>query len=240
MSRASRLLELLQILRRHRAPVSGHALADELNISVRTLYRDIATLQGQGADITGEAGVGYQLQPGFTLPPLMLTRNELEALLLGMSWVADRGDTELQTAAREVIAKMSAVLPDDLRRDLSCATMLVGPGSWASHDDKLYEHLRHAMRNEHKVLLDYRDQHNHTSQRIVWPCALAVFDHVRILVAWCELRGDFRHFRIDRVIELKPQNERYPRRRVDLLRDWHQQMDQECRPMTGEKAADRI
>jgi predicted DNA-binding transcriptional regulator YafY len=100
MSRAERLLSLIEILRRHRAPVSGGKLAEELGVSLRSLYRDIATLQGQGAPIEGEAGVGYILKPGFLLPPLMFSETEIEAIVLGSRWVAQRGDGELSTAAR--------------------------------------------------------------------------------------------------------------------------------------------
>ena len=148
MSRAARLLDLLQLLRRRRTAVPGTELAAELGVSLRTLYRDIATLQAQGADIVGEAGLGYVLQPGFTLPPLMLNRDELEALTLGMAWVADRGDGGMQTAAREVLAKLRAVIPVDLRAHLDCGTMLIGPGSWATADDRVYLLLRAAMHDE--------------------------------------------------------------------------------------------
>ena len=111
MSRAQRLLDLLQLLHRHRRPVTGQSLADELGVSVRTLYRDIATLQAQGAHIEGEPGLGYVLRPGFLLPPLMFSEEELSALVLGMRWVADRGDGPLARAARDATAKIAAVLP---------------------------------------------------------------------------------------------------------------------------------
>ncbi|MBA3937983.1 MAG: YafY family transcriptional regulator [Planctomycetes bacterium] len=220
MSRAARLLELLQLLRRQRAPVPGATLAASLGISLRTLYRDVATLQGQGADISGEAGLGYRLQPGFTLPPLMLDRDELEAVSLGMAWVADRGDGRMQEAARDVLAKLAAVLPQELRRELDGATMLVGPGTWATADDHVYTLLRTAMRGERKLTLAYRDQHGATTRRTVWPCAIGVFDATRMLVAWCELRGGFRHFRLDRIAKLELTAGGYPRRRQDLLRAW--------------------
>jgi predicted DNA-binding transcriptional regulator YafY len=225
MSRAARLLDLLQILRRHRTPVTGSVLAAELDISLRTLYRDIATLQGQGADIAGEAGTGYQLRPGFTLPPLMLTRDELEALTLGMAWVADRGDAQMQAAARDVLAKMAAVITDELRQDFACATMLVGPGSWATHDDTVYVQIRTAIRGERKLQLSYTDQHGAATRRTVWPCALAIFDHTRAVVAWCELRQGFRHFRVDRISGLTVTTSPYPRRRQDLLTAWRDSRD---------------
>lgn len=238
MSRAARLLDLLQALRRRRAPVAGAELAAELGISLRTLYRDIATLQAQGADITGEAGVGYRLEPGFTLPPLMLTRDELEALVLGMAWVADRGDGALQGAARDVLAKVEAVLPADLRRDLADATMLVGPGSWATHDDEVYVRLREAIRGERRLALDYRDQQGAATRRIVWPCAVAVFDHARMVAAWCELRSAFRHFRVDRIDRIEVLAERFPRPRSALLREWRAWIDAETERWREGQAGD--
>lgn len=114
MSRAQRLLDLIQILRRHRRPVAGAALASELGVSLRTLYRNVASLQAQGADIAGEAGLGYVLRPGFTLPPLMFNVEEIEALALGSRWVAARADSPLAGAARNALAKIAAVLPADL------------------------------------------------------------------------------------------------------------------------------
>lgn len=119
MSRTERLLELMQILRRHRYPVAGHALAQEMNISMRTLYRDIATLQQQGAEIVGEAGVGYVLRPGFMLPPMMFSQQEIEALVLGMRWVGRRGDSQLAEAAKNALVKIADVLPAALRDELS-------------------------------------------------------------------------------------------------------------------------
>src|SRR5262249_54467745 len=129
MPRAERLLDLVQILRRHRRPVSGCTLAGELGVSLRTLYRDIAALQGQGARIDGEAGVGFLLRPGFMLPPLMFSEEEIEALVLGSRWVGERGDARLAAAARNALAKIGAVLPDDLREGLDGIGLLVGPGA---------------------------------------------------------------------------------------------------------------
>src|SRR6516162_4539345 len=128
MSRAERLLDLIQILRRDRRPVSGRALADTAGVSLRTLYRDIRTLQAQGAAIDGEPGVGYILRPGFMLPPLMFKEEEIEALVLGSRWVAERGDAKLAEAARDALAKIAAVLPQDLRDELDASTLLIGPG----------------------------------------------------------------------------------------------------------------
>src|SRR6187402_2031692 len=119
-SHAPRLLELLQVLRRYRQPVAGQTLADELGVSLRTLYRDIASLQAQGAAIDGEAGLGYVLRPGFMLPPLMFSHE-----VLGSRWVAERTDSRLAEAARNALAKVAAVLPSDLRQALDTSSLFV-------------------------------------------------------------------------------------------------------------------
>lgn len=223
MSRAERLLDLVQLLRRHRRPVSGRRLAEELGVSIRTLYRDIVTLQGQGAPIEGEPGLGYVLKPGFMLPPLMFGEDEIEALLLGSRWVADRADGPLALAARDAMAKIVAVLPQDLTRKVEDAVLMVGPGraleSTTAIDLAL---LRRTIRAERKALIAYGDGAGQGSERIVWPLALSFFDHVRILIAWCELRRDFRHFRADRIERFEPIEMRYPERRAVLLKRWRE------------------
>src|SRR5437867_10940435 len=200
-SRSERLLDLIQILRRHRRPVSGRTLAGEMGVSIRTLYRDIATLQGQGAPIEGEAGLGNVLRPGFMLPPLMFTDEEIEAIVLGSRWVAKQPDKRLAVAATDALSKIAAVLLDDLREDLHATTLLVGPSS-ASVEAIDLGVVRQAIRNERKLGFLYRDASGAASERVVWPFALGFFDKVRVMVAWCEMRQDFRHFRADRVSRL--------------------------------------
>ncbi|WP_192252166.1 helix-turn-helix transcriptional regulator [Mesorhizobium silamurunense] len=224
MSRSERLLDLVQILRRHRRPVSGRTLAGEMGISIRTLYRDIATLQGQGAPIEGEAGLGYVLKPGFMLPPLMFTDEEIEAIVLGSRWVAKQPDKRLAAAATDALSKIAAVLPDDLREDLDATTLLVGPSS-ASVEAIDLGVVRQAIRNERKLGFLYRDAGGATSERMVWPFALGFFDKVRIVVAWCEMRQDFRHFRADRISHLAATDIRYPRRRQAMLKEWKATLD---------------
>lgn len=129
LSRAQRLLNLIQILRSHRFPVKGAQLAEDLGISLRTLYRDIATLQTQGARIEGEPGLGYILRPGFMLPPLMFTEEEIEAIVLGSRWVAARADDGLRTGAKSALNKIAAVLPPDRRDELDATALLIGPAS---------------------------------------------------------------------------------------------------------------
>ncbi|MFG1339729.1 helix-turn-helix transcriptional regulator [Xanthobacter autotrophicus] len=222
MSRSERLFDLLDVLRRHRHPVSGRVLAQEIGVSIRTLYRDIASLQAQGAHIEGEPGVGYVLKPGFLLPPLMFTLEEVEALALGSRWVAERADGRLGTAARSALARIAAVLPPDLREELETSALLIGPGPMIPGDAVDPALLRKAIRTERKLRLAYSDASAVPSQRVVWPFALAFFDQVRVLLGWCELRGDFRSFRTDRIHDAELLDARYPRRRQALLKAWRQ------------------
>jgi predicted DNA-binding transcriptional regulator YafY len=218
MSRAKRLLDLIQLLRRHRYPVSGAAMASELGVSLRTLYRDIATLQSQGAAIEGEPGVGYVLRPGFTIPPLMFSVEELEAVVLGSRWVAERADERLSLAAKNALAKIADVLPPELREEVDGSPLLVPRAS--AHHEVWLGAIRHAIRSERKVVIRYRDGQENASARVIWPFAVGFFETVRVVAAWCELRDDFRSFRTDRIAQLDVSDEKYPRRRRTLLHEW--------------------
>lgn len=220
MSRAARLLELMQVLRRHRAPVSGAELSRTLGVSLRTLYRDIATLQAQGAEIQGEAGLGYMLKPGFTLPPLMFSVDEIEALVLGATWVSRRTDDRLGDAAENAVAKIRSVLPAELREYVDASALTVPPVWNAVPLSVDLTHIRLAMRGEQKISIGYRDGNDQVSRRTVWPFLVGFFDRVLLLVAWCELRRDYRSFRIDRITELERLDDRYPRRRAELATEW--------------------
>src|SRR6478735_2543493 len=217
MSRSTRLFDLLQALRRHRRPVTAAALAQELGVSVRTIYRDIATLAGQGAPIDGEAGIGYALRPGFMLPPLMFGEEEIEALVLGLRFVVQRGDAGLARAAADASAKIAAVLPADLRDAAMAAGLLAGPGPKAEPPAIDLSRLRSAIRSERKLRITYTDGDGRSSERTIWPVAIGFFDQARVLAAWCETRNDFRHFRADRIASADILPDRYPRRRAALL-----------------------
>ena len=225
MSRAARLLHLLEHLRAHRRPVPGARLATQAGISLRTLYRDIATLREQGARIEGDPGVGYVLRPGFTLPPLMFSEEELEALVLGARWVASQSaDPALAQAAQGVVNRIGATLPEALRLAVETSGLFVPPRAAPYPAAPWLPALRQAVRAEHAVWLDYLDEAGRTTRRRVWPFALAFFDQARLVAAWCELRQDFRHFRADRVRGLADTGERYPERRHLLIRRWSVQM----------------
>ena len=219
MPRADRLLALLDLLRRHRGPAAGARLAEELGVSLRSLYRDIQSLRERGAEIDGEAGFGYVLKPGFLLPPLMFSPLEIEALVLGSRFVVSRGDSEIALAAAKALSKIKAVLPSDLGVEADTSGLVVGPADPAPAAIDLAA-LRNAIRRERKVTLLYEDARARGSQRIVWPFALGYFDRLHVIAAWCETRGDFRHFRIDRIRKLEVADARYPRRRASLLKEW--------------------
>ena len=220
MSRAQRLLDLIQLLRRQRRAVAGAVLAEELGVSLRTLYRDIDSLKAQGAYIDGEAGVGYVLRPGFMLPPLMFSEEEVEALVLGSRWVSERADGPLGKAARNVLAKIGAVLPDDLKDGIDASGLLIGPGEPIAAGDADLAAIRRAIRFERKMRIAYADEGGSATSRTIWPVALAFYDRVRVVVAWCELRDGYRHFRTDRITTLETTAERHPRRRASLLKEW--------------------
>jgi len=222
--RADRLMQIIQIFRRHgtrrTAPLTAAQLAEELEINVRTVYRDIQSLMSNGVPIRGEAGVGYIMEDGFDLPPLMFTTDELEALMLGARLVATQGDATLARSARDVIAKIAEVVPLELRPVLLNAP-LYAPEFVSDQVDIVdsYE-IRIALRQNRKIKIDYADAHGDPSQRTVWPIAMAYHKGVRLLVAWCELRCDFRHFRVDRMSKLEVLEVAIPERHDTLFHRW--------------------
>jgi predicted DNA-binding transcriptional regulator YafY len=218
MSRSSRLLFLLQTLTTRRRPVTASKLAAELNVSERTVYRDLAELASQGVRVEGEPGVGYILKPGFFLPPLMLTEDEAEAVLLGLDFVDQRGDEVLLRAVLHARAKIQAVLHnrDDLRASVPLAT--IGPAVSAFPENAVpLSRLRAAIRSQSRLDLTYRNEQGAESKRTTWPLQLSFLHNARILIAWCELREDFRTFRTDRILSVA-ERERYLEPRATLLR----------------------
>jgi predicted DNA-binding transcriptional regulator YafY len=226
MSRTARLFTLLDALRAHRRPVAAERLAQDLGVSTRTIYRDMQTLIGLGAPIAGEAGVGYVLTPGFFLPPLMFGADELEALVLGARWVRGQGDEALARAADSALAKIATASPKDMREAMA-NTGLWTPGAPPQEALRkgLLQTLREAIRNEHKLALAYTDEQGRASERTVWPIGLAFFERTRMVVAWCELREGFRHFRTDRIARCDCSSERYPQRRAALVKAWKKEQD---------------
>lgn len=224
MRKTERLFQIIQVLRGAKTPVTGRMLADELEVSLRTLYRDMAELIAQRVPITGEAGTGYILDDGYDMPPLMLTPDELDAAALGASWVARHGDPSLARGARDLMAKLSEAVPEELRPIIlenSFRTVSSQPRPQESFDGAI---LRQAIRDRLKLSLLYVDKKGAESRRIIWPLFIAYFDHARLIVAWCETRQDFRHFRTDNVRSLHIQGDKYPVRRSTAIRDWETMM----------------
>lgn len=216
MRRADRLFQIIQILRRSSRPTTADAIAAELETSKRTVYRDVAALIGQRVPIRGEAGTGYVLDGGFDLPPLMLTADEVEAAVLGAQWVAARADPVLARAAHDLIAKITAAVPERMRILTEDPTARAPGGHHRAPDAIDMVMVRSAIHNGRKIRLSYKDEQGRATDRTVWPIMVGYWDMVRTVVAWCEMRGDFRSFRTDRVAAAVFLEERYPDRPRNL------------------------
>ena len=219
MNRSQRLLQLLQLLREHHFPVTAETLAHRLDVSVRTIYRDIETLKHQGANIAGDGGLGFQVQTGFFLPPMMWTENEIEALILGTRWVAHLPDDPLKQAATSILAKLQAILPEPQQR-LFEQTTLYAINQWLPVNQDIVACIRLATRQQKKLHIGYENEAGQQGERMVWPFTIGYFNDKMILAAWCELRHDFRHFRLDRVRACKVIDEYYPSYKKQLFKQW--------------------
>ncbi len=231
MRRADRLFQIVHLLRRDRATTATH-LATELEVSERTIYRDVQDLMASGVPIQGEAGVGYALPSHFDLPPLMFTALELEALVLGARMVQGFADDELQRAARSALAKVENVAPRALAAAAVDSKLLVPDLPFDAAFGPTLALLRKALRSRHVVHMTYRDEGGTSSERDVRPLGLAYWGKVWTLVAWCELRGDFRSFRLDRVEVATTTARRFvdePGKRLeDFLAKVHAEADGAC------------
>ncbi len=249
MRRADRLLELLQALRRLRPPVTAAVLARTLEVSARTVYRDIQALRGLGVGIDGEAGFGYLLTDDHALPPLMFTGPEVEALALGLRKVMAIGDEELAHAAENAMTKLTPVLPKPVRTELESGILLAHSytrqgrlaelakqGAPARMVDPVL--IRKAARDERKLEISYRDEQGRGTTRIVWPLAIAYLDTVDLVLAWCELRADFRTFRLDRFQDALITDDSFRPHRVPKLREFLDRMAKE--PWGREAAGDPL
>lgn len=217
MRRADRLFRLVELLRSKRL-ATGSWLAEQLHVSLRTLYRDISELALAGVPIDGEAGVGYRLRYRLDVPPLLFDAVELEALLVGSRMVQAWGDADLAQAATAALAKIHNVLPDLLRREAQQAQLHV-PAQSGERPQQLRE-LRRAVRQRRIVTVAYRRADGASSTRTLWPLGLFFWGQHWTLVAWCLLRDDFRHFRVDRIGQLSVGEERYPEQPGRRLEDF--------------------
>ena len=199
MCRSSRLFEIIQILRRAVGPMPAHAIATLLEVNKRTVYRDIATLQAMRVPVEGEAGVGYVMRRGFDLPPLMFTAEEVEAVTIGLALLDRTRDDSLRRAAIRVREKLADVIP--LQAGV-IAELPLRTSAWSDipTSDTDCGLIRRAIREERKLRFDYRDASAQPTTRTVMPLTLTYWIDGIVLGAWCELRADYRHFRIDRIV----------------------------------------
>jgi predicted DNA-binding transcriptional regulator YafY len=208
MRRADRLFHIVQLLRRHRHTTAAK-LADRLEVSERTVYRDVRDLVATGVPIEGEAGVGYRLGKDFDLPPLMFSFEEVQALVLGARMVETWADDELRQAARRVLDKVQVVVPDDARRQMDDTALFalsfrVDDGTRAT-----MRVLRRAVNERAVVALDYTDRDGTASERRVRPLGLYFWGPTWTLAAWCELRKAHRSFRLDRIANVTRTADRF-------------------------------
>ncbi|NML07521.1 YafY family protein [Sphingomonas sp. G-3-2-10] len=228
MRKADRLFQIVQILRRTARPITADAIAEELETSKRSVYRDIAALIGQRVPIRGEAGIGYVLEGGFDLPPLMLTADEIDAVALGAHWVAGHADPALARAARDVLAKIENVLPEELRPFIADPTARTAP-AWDRYEDGLdAAQLRAQIRAARKLRIGYADESSAVTERTVWPLMIGYLDARRILIGWCELRGDYRSFRLDRIREAEFLDDPIPGRPAQMRAEWLRRVRREA------------
>ncbi len=224
MRRTDRLFQVIQILRRSRRPVTAEAIASELNVSTRSIYREIADLTSQCVPIRGEAGMGYVLDRRYDMPPLMLTPEELEAAVLGAQWVIERGDATLANAAQDLLSKITTAVPQTLRTFIVEPAISVPTNNFPARDGIDLAKTRAWIRAGRKLRIRYQDEAGNVTERTVWPVMIGYADAVRLLAAWCELRNGFRHFRTDRIVQAEFLEQAHGSNMPDLKRRWEHHM----------------
>lgn len=208
MRRADRLFQIVRLLQRRKC-VTAAQLAERLEVSQRTIYRDVQDLGRSGVSISGEAGVGYRLERGFELPPLMFNHEEIEALVLGVRMVERWGDAALRASARSIIDKVERVLPESEQAKLQATALFAMSSPVPEHALQHLAQLRKATAEQRKVAIHYKDEKEQASRRTVRPLGLYFWGGVWTLGAYCDLRRDFRNFRLDRIDRLRVMAERF-------------------------------
>jgi len=219
MRRADRLFDVIQVLRTARKPVTAATLAEALEVTVRTIYRDVATLQARRVPIEGAPGLGYVLRKGFDLPPLMFTIDEIEAIAVGARMVQRVRDPGLQQAAARVLDKVTVVLPESLRGHVVDAPVYVSRGDAVTPKVDMAQ-MRAAIRNRRKLRIAYVDEQARRTRRTIWPLAMAYYVDVSLIGAWCELRKDLRNFRVERIASSRLLAAQFQDHNGKLLAEW--------------------
>ncbi|GLS23469.1 transcriptional regulator [Labrys miyagiensis] len=225
MRRTTRLFEIIQFLRVARKPVTAETIARQLEVTKRTVYRDIASLQALSVPIYGEAGIGYVMRAGYDLPPLMLSIEEVEALVVALGLLERTNDRSLRNAAVSIRAKVASVLPTSARNPIDRGSLYVP--QWI-HPEPVSVDLamvRSAIREERKLLLHYADAEGKPSQRVIRPIGVVYYVEVMHIVGWCELRQDFRSFRADRIRECELIDEYFAGEGAKLRLTWEQRQE---------------
>ncbi|HSU05553.1 MAG TPA: YafY family protein [Acetobacteraceae bacterium] len=220
MRRADRLFDIIQVLRLARTPLTAAAIAAELEVTPRTVYRDIAALQGSRVPIEGAAGLGYVLRRGYELPPLMFTDEEVEAIALAVRLLPRTGDPALIAAARSVLTKLAAAMPDALRDRMASPAFHVSLRGVPAPPAVDLSEIRSAIREARKIRIEYVDGNGTASHRTIRPIAMEYYVAATLVCAWCELRDDYRHFRADRIVSAQALNEEFRDLAPALLAGW--------------------
>lgn len=219
MRPADRLFQIVLLLGRGRV-LTARVLAERLEVSERTVYRDVQNLMESGIPVEGEAGVGYCLRRGYQVPPLMFDEEELQALVFGADVAKSWGDAQMAQAADRILAKVDAVLPDRLRPQLNSQRLVVPDVRMSEQTTRMLGDVRDAINQRMRVFLEYSDADSDATERIVWPLALAYWGARWTLGAWCELRQDFRNFRIDRIAAVRGLRSTFPDEPGKRLEDY--------------------
>ncbi|CAN7371654.1 helix-turn-helix transcriptional regulator [Pararhizobium sp. LjRoot238] len=220
MRRADRLFDIIQALRGQSQPTTAAVLAKRLEVTTRTIYRDVATLQARRIPIEGEPGVGYVLRKGFDLPPLMFTTEEVEAITVGARLVSRIRDPKLQEAAESVLSKLLQTVPKELRSQLTSPRFYVSEGDTVRPEGIELLDVRNAIRSCRKIRITYLDEQKKRTRRTIWPVATVYYVDVTLIAAWCELRRAYRHFRVDRIQKAEILDETFTADSSGMMVEW--------------------
>jgi predicted DNA-binding transcriptional regulator YafY len=208
MRRADRLFHIIQLIRGRRLTTASY-LAQRLEVSERTIYRDVADLQAQGVPLQGEAGVGYRLGAGFDLPPMMFTQDEAKALVASVRMAQVWMDTALAQNAQDALGKILSVLPTEARVAAEALPLYAPSGGLSEPAQRTLQTLREAVQERRKIFINYLDLSEKASERTLRPLGCFYWGKVWTLAAWCEHRDDFRSFRVDRVTYVRRLDDRF-------------------------------